>query len=54
MTPDALLIATLYNRLTVLQEALESVGWNVQACQKPSEALQRLRTEAISAVFCDE
>lgn len=54
MTPNALLIATLFNRLTVLKEAIESVGWHVVACQNPTDALHRLRTEAISAVFCDE
>ncbi len=54
MTPTALLIATLYNRMTVLQEALEGAGWHVIACQNPSDALQRLRHDPITAVFCDE
>ncbi len=54
MTANALLLATLYNRMSTLQEALETAGWNVLAYDDPRQALERLQGEALEAVFCDE
>lgn len=51
---SALVVASLYNRLQTITEALEQAGWTISAFQQPQEALEALRTEPFSAVFCDE
>ncbi len=50
----ALVLASLYNRLATITEALEGAGWQVRAFQNPREALEVLRQGGIEAVFCDE
>lgn len=52
--PKALLIATIYSRLSIIQTALGEAGWQVQAFQDPKEALESLRSHGYQAVFCDE
>lgn len=54
VTAPALLFATLYSRLSTIQDALEGAGWEVLACQRPNEALEHLQHTPIAAVFCDE
>ncbi len=49
----ALLIATQPDRSTTLQQALSSAGWQVVAATEPQEALRRLRSGGLAAVFCD-
>jgi hypothetical protein len=52
--PKALLIATIYSRLSVIQAALAEAGWQVHAFQRPKEALESLKGHGYQAVFCDE
>lgn len=50
----ALLIATQPDRSATLQQALASAGWQVAAATEPQEALGRLRSGGLAAVFCDD
>lgn len=50
----ALVLATLVNRLDILQDVLENAGWDIETCRSPSEALAALRERPFAAVFCDE
>ena len=54
MGTKALVIATIYNRLKIIQGALTEAGWQVSSFQDPREALASLRAVHYSAVFCDE
>lgn len=53
-TGRALVLATLVNRLDILGDVLHRVGWEVETCRSPHEALDALRGHAFDAVFCDE
>ncbi|UCH26922.1 MAG: DUF4388 domain-containing protein [Trueperaceae bacterium] len=53
-TEDALVIASIYNRLVIIERALQTAGWKTKSFQKPDEALTHLRTHTYQAVFCDE
>lgn len=53
MAIKALVIATIYSRLTSIQEALGERGWQVHAFQNPKEALDNLQSNRYHAVFCD-
>lgn len=50
----ALLIATQPDRSQTLQQALSSADWQVVAETEPREALRRLRSGGLAAVFCDD
>ena len=51
---SALVLASIYSRLSLIREALDQAGWVVQPFQNPREALESLRNHPYEAVFCDE
>lgn len=50
----ALLIATQPDRSATLERALVAATWRVVAVDDPQEALARLRSGGLAAVFCDD
>lgn len=53
MDAPALLIATTFQRLELLEAALREAGWSVRAAPNPNQALELLRAGGLGAVFCD-
>lgn len=53
MPPVALVICTSPDRLKRIREELAGVGWRVEAGQNSQENLELLRSQPVSAVFCD-
>jgi CheY-like chemotaxis protein len=54
MATDALLIATMHHRRTVLAQALERAGWSLTVYEDVAQALDHIRHHPYAAVFCDE
>jgi hypothetical protein len=54
MATDAILIATMHHRRSVLAEALQRAGWSLRVYEDAAAALDHIRHHPYAAVFCDE